>query len=327
MSTYTSIANYADVHYQCLKRILLLPDAPPSHDTIRRIIQAINPEAFKKCFIAFTQHLKKAVSEHIAIDEKTIRNSGNNPLQIVSAWCEQNELMLAQQKVGKNSNEIKAIPTLLELLELTGKTITIDAIGCQRTISEKIINSQGDYILSVKQNHPTLYKDIVAHFNQLSTSSISSFTGDVWHTCDKGHSRIEERTCYAVENCDSLKSHHSWPGLQTIIKQVSKRTKGGKTTEETRYHISSLPADTAKMTRSIRNHWAIENKLHWRLDVNLNEDKNCISDEHGAENMSMLRKLGLNIVLPHRGKSSDAATQRKAAMSWDFMLKLLRKAL
>ena len=327
MSNYTRIAEYAEAHYEQLKRILSLPARPPSHDTFRRIIQSIHPVAFQNCFRTFTQELKRTISTDIAIDGKTIRNSGEKPLHIVSAWCESNELVLAQQRTKEKSNEITAIPLLLDMLDLPGKTITIDAMGCQRKIAAKIVAAGGDYLLAVKNNQPTLYRDIKARFAHLSTVDKESFSGDIWHEYDKGHGRIAERTCYVTEDCSLLQGAHSWPGLQAIVKQVSKRTYKGKTSEEIRYYISSLSASASKTARSIRNHWGIENKLHWRLDVNLHEDTTCISEDNGAENMNTLKKLGLNIVVPNRGKTSAIGVQRKASMSWSYMLKLLKKAL
>ena len=268
----------------------------------------------------FTAQLAEKVKELIAIDGKTIRNSSKNPLHIVSAWCEANEMVLAQVKVANKSNEIIAIPKLLELLDLTGKIITIDAMGCQRDIAEQIVEDGGDYVLGLKGNQKTLREDAEDYFQNLV-----EFTGEIWQEYNKGHGRQEERITYVTEAIKALQKHHNWPGLNSLALVISTRTIKGKTTKEKRYYISSLPANAEKICRAARKHWGVENKLHWRLDVDFNEDKACIRNENAAENMNIMRKWALNILSPQKGKNSIRSLQRKAAMSWGHMTKLLEQ--
>lgn len=319
IDSFSGLGDFSEAHEENLKRLFSLPHGAPSHDTFQRLFDAIKPDEFLLRFSLFTQALASAVEGIIAIDGKTIRNSGGEKaLHIVSAWCEANELVLGQIKVKEKSNEIPAIPLLLELLDVAGRIITIDAMGCQREIAEKIIEGAGDYVLGLKENQARLYADVVTYFEKTDHYAC-------WEEFDKGHGRIEKRTCYATDKIDWLINEHRWPGLKSIAKVISKRTIQGKETVEARYYITSLPAIPEKICKAARAHWGIENKLHWRLDVVFNEDKACIRNDNAAENMDIMRKWALNILNQHKGKGSVRSLQRKVMMSFSFMVDLLTK--
>lgn len=319
IDSFSGLGDFAEAHEENLRKLFDLPNGVPSHDTFQRLFDAINPDQFAKQFSLFTKALADAVAGIIAIDGKTIRNSGTNKaLHIVSAWCEANELVLGQIKVEQKSNEIPAIPLLLELLDISGRIITIDAMGCQREIAAQIIKQDGDYVLGLKGNQSALYDDVATYFE-------GEKEYPCWKEYDKGHGRLEERVCYATDDIDWLIKEHNWPGLKSIAKVVSKRVVKEKESVETRYYISSLAADPEKICKAARSHWGVENKLHWRLDVVFNEDKCCIRDDNAAENMDIMRKWALNIISKYKGKSSMKSVQRKVAMSFAFMKDLLLK--
>jgi len=328
IDSFNGLADFADAHYESLKQYFDLPDKSPSHDTFQRILSSVNPEEFHNSFFEFTERLAVIKQGIISIDGKTIRNSGknNNPLHIVSAWCNSNSLVLGQKKIFEKSNEITAIPELLKLLDLNDRIITIDAMGCQRAICEQIIKQNGDYLIAVKGNQKTLFEGIKKHFDdkaKLEQDDVSS-----WVEHSRGHGRIEERKSFAIDNIESLPNHNLWPGLASIGMIISTRNiiKTNKSSSETRYYISSLPADAEKFCKTARSHWGIENKLHWRLDVVFNEDKACIQNENSAENMDIIRKWALNIL--HKAKTkpdqSIKSLQRKASMSFKHLAAILK---
>ena len=320
IDSFSGLGDFAESHYESLCKLLELPNGPPSHDTLRRIFDLLDIDAFHDSFTLFTEYLSEQVSELIAIDGKRVCNAGtDSPLHLVSAWCESNQMVLAQKKVACKSNEITAIPQLLSLLDVRGAIVSIDAMGCQESIAQQIVDSGGDYLLALKGNQGSLLEDVSPYFNNLEL-----FDGYSWQECDKGHGRSEERICYATSNIDYLRTEqHRWPALNTIAMVISKRTVKGKTTTEKRYYITSLPAHAERICRAARSHWGIENKLHWRLDVTYNEDKACIRNDNAAENMALLRKWALNILSKHKGSSSTKSLQRKAAMSFEFLQNLL----
>ena len=242
-------------------------------------------------------------------------------MHIVSAWCQANQLILAQEKVDDKSNEIKAIPKLLKLLDLDNRTVTIDAMGAQRDICEQIIEQKGNYVISLKGNQGTLHDDVVTYFKDekvLERSLISEEN-------DKGHGRIEQRIAYSFEEIDWLKKEHLWPGLKSIGMVATTIIKGNKTLEEKRFYISSLSADAKKLNQAARLHWGIENQLHWRLDVTFNEDGACIRNDNAAENIGILRKWALNILQKAKQKPEQSirSIMRKNAMSFAHLIRIV----
>jgi len=319
IDSFSGLGDYAEMHFGGLSKIFDLPHGAPSHDTFQRLFDAIEPSQFHDCFFKFTQQLSRVFEGVIAVDGKTVRNSGPNPLHIVNAWCEANQLVLAQMCVEDKSNEITAIPLLLKLLDLHNRVVTIDAMGCQRKISAQIIEQGGDYLLNLKGNQGRLHDDVGSYFTERNKQSCPS-----WEEFDKGHGRLEHRKCYVIDTIDWLCEAHQWPGLKSIAMVESERTIKDKVEKDVRYYISSLSADPEKICKAARAHWAVENKCHWRLDVVFNEDKACISNDNAAENMSIMRKWALNILNQKKGKSSLKSLQRKACMSLKFASTLIK---
>jgi predicted transposase YbfD/YdcC len=320
ITSYDGLADFAELREADLATILPMPFGPPSSDTLRRFFNELNVEMFTACFREFAITLLEKVPGIIPIDGKRIRNSGKHPIQVVSAWCEENHIVLAHVKVSDESNEITAIPTLLKLIDICGKVITIDAIGCQKTIVKNIVDGDGDYVIAIKGNQGNLFEDVKAYFDD--TKDMPTHT-----EYDKGHGRIEKRTCNATDNIDWLRREYpDWAGLTSISQVVAERTIKDKKSVETRYYISSLPANPKFIGDAVRSHWGIENKLHWRLDVICNQDKACVRNDNAAQNIDTMHKLALNILSKFKTKKvSMKSLQRKACMSFDFLLKLIAK--
>lgn len=269
----------------------------PSHDTINRLFSALNPEEFFECFNQWTSLLKQRYEhEVIAIDGKTIK--GTNPkakgmecLYYVSAYASENGLVLAQQTTQEKSNEITAIPKLLDMIDIQGCIVTVDALNCQKTLAKKVVDKKADYLFAVKNNQQELYDQIRGRFENQSVDD-QNVEEDI------GHGRIEKRTCKVICNLDFVDNAPQWEGLRSIVQIQAQRTQKatGKTQTETRYYISSLPADAQLINRSARKHWFIENKLHWVLDVSFNEDKSRKRKEYSAQNYSIIIKAALNML-------------------------------
>lgn len=324
IDSFSGFADFTESHFEELKKYFEFPYGPPSHDTYQRFWDAVNPEEFYCAFEAFTHALVTAIGTYINLDGKTIRNSGENKaLHIVSAWCQANQLVLAQEKVDSKSNEITALPKLLKLLDLKNRIVTIDAMGAQRDICKQIIEQEGDYVISLKGNQGTLHDDVVTYFNDekiLEKSLISEEN-------DKGHGRIEQRIAYSFEAIEWLQKEHEWPGLKSIGMVATTVIKGDKTLEEQRFYISSLPADARQLNQAARLHWGIENQLHWRLDVTFNEDGACIRNDNAAENIDILRKWALNVLQKAKQKPDQSikSLMRKNAMSFKHLIGTVNK--
>ncbi len=261
-------------------------------------------------------------SKIICVDGKTIRNSGqDSPLYMVSAWCQKNQLVIAQEKVHKKSNEITAIPKLLDLLDLESKVVTIDAMGAQRAICDQIIKKDGDYVIFLKGNQGRLHEDVIVFFHKQESCEFTS------EQTNKGHGRIEMRIASTSNKIEQIQKNHNLPGLRSIGMVKSKIIRNGKETSERRFYISSLPLNGDQLNEIAREHWGIENKLHWRLDVVFNEDKACIRNDNAAENISTLRKWALNIAGKAKEKPSQSikSVMRKNAMSFKYLIFCLSK--
>jgi predicted transposase YbfD/YdcC len=320
ITSFDGLADFAELREADLAGIIPMPFGPPCSETLRRFFNVLNVETFAECFREFTVTLLEKLSNIIPIDGKRIRNSGKNPIQIVSAWCEENHVVLGHVKVSNESNEITTIPSLLQLIDVCGKVITIDAIGCQKTITQNIIDRDGDYVIAVKGNQGNLFEDIKAYFED--TKDMPTHT-----EYDKGHGRIEKRTCYTTDDIDWLRNKHpGWAALTSVSQVISERTTKGKKSTEARYYISSLTADPKYIGNAVRSHWGIENKLHWRLDVIYNQDKACVRNDNAAQNLDTMHKWALNILSKFKtDKVSMKSLQRRACMSFDFLLQLITK--
>jgi predicted transposase YbfD/YdcC len=278
-----------------LGRFLELPNDTPAHDTFERVFDRLKPQAFLACFRDWVRAVSAALRiEHIAIDGKTLRGSGSatlGPLHLVSAWATAQHLSLGQVAVDAKSNEITAIPLLLELLDLNGALVTIDAMGCQKAIAQKIVDQGGHYALTVKENQDHLLEDIQQAFLKAFDTNFAGLDHDTYTTRERGHGRDEYR-CYTVLHAtDGIRQADAWAGLTTIGMCYSERRVQGETTTEVRYFIGDQKASAQYYGTGLRNHWGIENHLHWQLDVNFGEDRNRVQKRHAAENLALLRRL------------------------------------
>jgi predicted transposase YbfD/YdcC len=329
---WQQIATFARERQDWLRRFFKLPEGIPCHDTFERVFDCINPRAFAAAFSRWMHALAEAVGlRHIAIDGKTLRRSGSatrdlGPLHLVSAWASENHLALGQVAVDGKSNEITAIPELLDLLELRGALVTIDAMGCQKTIAKKIVDGGGDYLLTVKDNQEHLLTDIQQSFVAACENDFEGMKHDTYETKECGHGRKEYR-CYTVlHSTDGLRHKDDWAGLKTIGMCYSQRTVGEKTSEETRYFIGSKLASARCYGKALRHHWSIENNLHWQLDVTFREDSNREQGRNAAPNLALVRKLALTLLKRHPAKESIARKRLHAALNVDFLQEVVQQS-
>ena len=305
----------------------------PSKNTFARVLAALDTEAFKHCFIEWVRSLQNILNDIIAIDGKTLCNSidkqnNTSAIHMVSAFATNARLILAQQKVDEKSNEILAIPKLLDLLDLKNQIITIDAMGTQKAIAKKIFDKGGDYVLALKGNQGTLNDDVRLFLEKEITKSSSKVIDDCYDEADKGHGRIEMRKCIVSSQIDWLKQKASWSGMKTIAMTEETRQIGDRVSIERRFFISSLPADAKQIAGAIRAHWLVENALHWTLDVVFNEDKSRIRKDNAGENIAIIRHLTVNM-LNNAKKSfkniSLKALRKKAGWGNDTLSLILRQ--
>ena len=334
---------WSEANEDWLSEFLEMPHGAPTQDVYLRVFAALDPEAFEAVFRAWAEVLAlrlRATGEgkHLAIDGKTSRrsydnSSGKAALHTVSAWLSDSGLVVGQVKTEEKSNEITAIPELLQLLDIRGATVTIDAMGCQRSIAETIIDGGGEYVLAVKENQPTLLEDIRICFNEADDERQRALDEPAppvverFEEVDKGHGRLEVRTVELCRDLEWLTTSDKWKGLDFVVRVVRQRTvlQTGKTSIETSYYIGSDTEATAEsVAASIRRHWHIENKLHWVLDIAFREDEARHRAKNTAENMSLLRHFALNIIKNDRNRKMGVANARKRA-GWDrgYLLGLL----
>ena len=273
----------------------------PCKNTFSRVCAALEPEQFRNCFLAWAASLKRVPGEVIAIDGKTLCNSadaaaGAAAIHMVSAFATNSRLVLAQQKVAEKSNEITAIPALLDLLDISGHTVTIDAMGCQRSIAKKIRDGGADYVLALKGNQGTLNDDVRLFLQTEAAKPVSLAISDIWGEADAGHGRVESRRCIVSDHLDWLVQRPEWSGLRSIAMIEETRDINGKVSCERRFFISSLPANARQIAQAARAHWAIENTLHWTLDVVFNEDQSRVRKDHAPQNMAIVRHVVLNML-------------------------------
>ena len=316
---------YAQEKEEFLRAFLALPNGIPSHDTFNRVFSAIDSKQFELCFIEWVKTLAKLTDkEIIAIDGKTIRGAKSkgkkSPIHMVSAFACTNNLVLGQVKTAEKSNEITAIPKLLEILSIKNTVVTIDAMGCQTNIADKIIEKEADYILAVKGNQEELLEQIQDEFKFAKTIAINTNQG-------LDHGRIETRICSCITDFDFIPKKNSWINLKTIIRIESTREfKNNNKPKENaiRYYISSMETDAAFFQNAVRSHWAIENKLHWTLDVAFSEDASRKRTGNATQNFSILTKIALNLLKKDsKSKVGIKSRRLKAAINNQYMLKIL----
>ena len=328
--TWAGMEEYGMAKYEWLKGFLELPNGIPSHDTFGRVFSRLSAEEFRESFLGWINAVNEITGgQVVAIDGKTLRRSFDKAsdkaaIHMVSAWAEANRLVLGQVKVDEKSNEITAIPKLLNMLDLSGCLVTIDAMGCQKEISKLIIKKEADYVLALKGNHGNLYEDVKFFFDDALTNGFGEFKYKYHETIDKGHGRIEVRRYWMVSDINWLDEKNQWKGLRSIGMVESERIMGEETTTEKRYYISSLTGDAQKFAYGVRGHWAIENSLHWVLDVAFREDESRIRKGNGAENFALLRHIALNLLKQERSSKVGVKIKRnKAGWDNDYLLKVL----
>jgi predicted transposase YbfD/YdcC len=327
---WQQVVTFAQNRQAWLSTFLALPNGVPSHDTFERVFDRLDPQAFQACFRQWVEALAQTLGlGHIAIDGKTLRHSGNTvkgwrPLHVVSAWASAAHLSLGQVAVDKKSNEITAIPKLLELLDLHGALVTIDAMGCQKEIAKQIVAGGGDYILPVKDNQPNLLADIRECIAKALDCNCKDYCWDRWDTVEKGHGRQEQRSCLILSNPMGIRNAKAWEGLQVIGMCISEREVQGEWSEEVRYFIGSRKMSAQEYGTALRKHWGIENNLHWHLDITFGEDANRVQRRHGAENLGLVRRLAVALLKRHASKMSMKCKRLAAACNTDFLEEILQ---
>ena len=332
--TWVDVARFGRSKEGWLRTFLALPHGIPSHDTFGRVFAALDPTAFEAAFLTWVRdHVTSPGERVIAIDGKTLRRSHDRvnhqePLHLVSAWATDCGLVLGQRAVADKSNEIVAIPVLLDALEVAGATVTIDAMGCPKAIARKIQARGADYVLALKDNQPTLH-ELVAHHFAVVTDDAAGLAPATHTTVGKNHGRQETRRCWASDDPEVLAwldPNRAWPGLRSVAAVVGERRINGVTTTEARYYLSSLPADAARIAWAVRSHWEIENRVHWVLDLAFREDENRVRAGHAAENFAVLRHLALNLLRQDRSlKVGIKAKRLRCGWDHDYLLSILSR--
>lgn len=334
---WTDIENFGNSKLPWLKTFLELPNGIPSHDTFGRVFSMLDAQQFQLAFYEWVMAVNEIVhGQIINIDGKRLAGSedkflGKRAIYMVSAWAEENEIVLGQRKVEEKSNEITAIPELLKLLAISGCIVTIDAIGTQTQIAKTIMEAQADYVLSVKENQGHLFEDISVLFAVDQAHDFKYASLARHQEVNKGHGRIETRECWSTSDpayLNLIRDRENWVGLRSIAMVVSTRMVGDKQTQKIRYYISSLPSDPERLLHVVRRHWAIENELHWVLDVAMNEDHSRVRKDQAPENLAVLRHIALNLLKQEKtAKGGIHAKQLQAAWKEDYLLKVLSTAI
>lgn len=324
--SWEDIQDFGEAKIEFLKRYLPYANGIPSHDTFARVFSLLDPKQFKSCFIKWVEGIQNKLPDLVSIDGKTLRGShdrdkNQKAIHMVSAFASNTRLILGQEKVREKSNEITAIPKLLDVLFLKGAVVTIDAMGCQKTIAEKIRSKEADYLLALKGNQGDLNDDIRTYFEGEVEQDL-----EVYKNYDKVHGRIEIREYKVSKNIEWLEKKSAWKDLRCIVEVESTRIIKDKETKEKRYYISSLSGTANEIGKAIRSHWSVENQLHWVLDVTFNEDKSRIRKKNGPENMAIVRHVVLNLIRQNKDNKTSLKRRRRRAIYRDEYLAQILKA-
>lgn len=330
----TAIASWAKLNEPWLRKHLKLPRGIPGKDTFRRVLSLLHPAAFQQCFQEWLKSLNVSADDesdgnrHIAIDGKTLRRShdrknGLGPLHIVNAWASDRGITLGQVATDEKSNEITAIPQLLDMIDLDDTVVTIDAAGCQKTIAAQIVQGKGDYVLALKGNQAKVFDDVRLLMDCHLQDDFAHCPVSRHIEVEQGHGRLESRTYYQITAPTYLHGRSEWKGLKTIGAAVRVYEHNGVEKSDTRYYVSSLRRNGKQFANAVRNHWAIENTLHWSLDMTYREDESRVRNRTFADNLSWLRRMTLSLIKQHPGKQSNIMKRRMAGWSVDFLMQVL----
>ena len=331
---YPGIVEFGLDRAELLGGLLALPHGVPSVSTFRRVFAAVDPAAMGEVLGRWSQALvRTCAGKQIAVDGKALRRSFEHAwakmgmLHLVTAWCVEDSLCLGQSAVDEKSNEILAVPKVLGLLDLTGAVVTVDALNTQRAIAAQVVDAGGDYVMALKDNHPTLFDRVVRNVDDLILERFAGVAHTAADDTDAGHGRVDRRQVYATAEIDWLTAEQraEWAGLRSVAAIDSTRKLGDGTVERfRRYYITSLPPDAAELGRLIRNHWAIENGQHWCLDVGFREDQSRVRADHGDENLAAVRRIALNLLKQDKSVKLGIANKRlKASRNVNYLLKVV----
>lgn len=330
---YPGIVEYALDEQDWLKSFLPLPHGIPSLSTFRRVFAMLRPSVLQEVMQRWSGELAGTLEgKQINFDGKTLRRSfesgwDKSGLHLVTAWCVQDNLVLAQQAVDEKSNEITAVPQVLKMLDIKGAIITVDALNTQKTIAEQIVKGGGDYLMAVKDNHPTLHDSIRRHLDEMILEKFRGIEHVYHESTDAGHGRIDTRRVWATTQIDWLAGKEQWKGLNSaaVVESTRRLLGKGESTTTRRYYIASLvPKSGEQIAQLIRNHWSIENSQHWSLDVAFNEDQSRVRKEHGQENLAVLRRIALGLLRRDKQVKVGVKNKRlKACRNRDYLLGVL----
>jgi len=326
--TFVDIALFGHKKLELLRRFRPFRDGTPSHDHLGDIFATLDAEQFQRCFVAWVAALTGASAEDIAIDGKISRRSyqkkgAKAPIHMVSAFAARQRLVLGQVKVAEKSNEIVAIPKLLAMMAIEGAIVTIDAMGCQRDIAQVIVGKKADYVLALKGNQGSIREDVEIFVAEQKAKGFADTEISRDTTIDGDHGRIETRTTTVIHDVDWLQKRHNWPGLKAVVMVESSREIGGKTEHETRFYITSLVLLASLLGPIVRSHWAIENSLHWVMDMIFRDDECRIRTEHAPANFTTIKHMAHNLIRKAPGKHSLRLRRKVAAWDNDFLESLI----
>lgn len=324
--TITDIARFGDKKLDLLRRFRPFAAGTPAHDHLGDILATLEAEPFQRCFVAWTASLIGVPEGVVAIDGKTSRRSksaAREAIHMVSAFAARQRLVLGQVKVADKANEIVAIPKLLDMLAIEGAVVTIDAMGCQRAIAQKIIDKKADYILALKGNQGSLRQDVELFASEQKVRDFKDALVSRHESVDGDHGRIETRAVTVIHDIGWLRERHQWPGLASLVMVESTRETGHKVEHETRFYITSLTLLAVHVAAFVRAHWAVENSLHWVMDMAFRDDECRLRTDHAPANFTTLKHMALNLI--RRAKSNDSIRLRRKVAAWDdeFLVSLI----